>query len=207
MNSRTQVFDTVRKLMGRGFRQKEVVSLDAALDDIGEACCPKHMTADNQLTIEVVGKAGVELIKKFEGCARKRSDGMIEAYPDPGTGGEPWTIGWGATGMGLNGQRIGPGTLWSQAECDARLESDLIRYSQDVARAIGEAPTTQSQFDAMVSFHYNTGAIARATLTKKHIAGDYPGAAREFDRWNKAGGRVLKGLVRRRRSEKALYQT
>jgi GH24 family phage-related lysozyme (muramidase) len=57
----------------------------------------------------------------------------------------------------------------------------------------------------LVSFHYNTGAIARATLTKKHIAGDYQGAAREFARWNRAGGRVLKGLVRRRAAEAELY--
>ena len=57
----------------------------------------------------------------------------------------------------------------------------------------------------MVSFHYNTGAIARATLTKKHNALDYAGAAAEFSRWNKAGGRVLKGLVRRRAEEAKLY--
>ncbi|MCB2089021.1 MAG: glycoside hydrolase family protein, partial [Sphingomonadaceae bacterium] len=58
-----------------------------------------------------------------------------------------------------------------------------------------------------VSFHYNTGAIHRATLTRKHIAGDYEGAAREFARWNKAGGRVLKGLVRRRAEEERLYRS
>jgi GH24 family phage-related lysozyme (muramidase) len=57
----------------------------------------------------------------------------------------------------------------------------------------------------MVSFHYNTGAIARATLTKKHIAGDFTGAAKEFGRWNRAAGRVLKGLVRRRAEEARLY--
>ena len=59
----------------------------------------------------------------------------------------------------------------------------------------------------MVSFHYNTGAIGRATLTKKHKAGDHEGAAAEFKRWNKAGGRVLNGLVRRRASEAKLYRS
>ena len=59
----------------------------------------------------------------------------------------------------------------------------------------------------MVSFHYNTGAIDRATLTKKHKAHDYGGAAAEFARWNRAGGRVLKGLVRRRGSEAKLYRS
>lgn len=155
-----------------------------------------------------IGAAGIALIKRFEGCARLRTDGMVAAYPDPGTGGEPWTIGWGATGRDhVHGGRIGPQTVWTQAQCDARLADDLSRYAADVARALGKAPTTQAQFDAMVSFHYNTGAIARATLTQRHIAGDYQGAAREFARWNKAGGRVLKGLVRRRAAEAELYQS
>jgi GH24 family phage-related lysozyme (muramidase) len=153
-----------------------------------------------------VGAAGVALIKRFEGCARLRGDGTVEAYPDPGTGGEPWTIGWGATGRDdFNGARIGPGTRWTQAQCDARLAADLVRYAADVAAVIGPALTTQSQFDAMVSFHYNTGAIRTATLTKKHIAGDYAGAAHEFSRWTRAGGRVLQGLVRRRAAEAELY--
>lgn len=154
----------------------------------------------------IVSPAGIALIKQFEGCARLRTDGMVEAYPDPGTGGEPWTIGWGATGRDhVHGGRISQGTCWTQAQCDERLKSDLVRYAAEVAQALGDAPTTQCQFDALVSFHYNTGAIARATLTRKHVAGDVGGAAREFARWNRAGGRVLKGLVRRRAAEAELY--
>lgn len=153
-----------------------------------------------------IGPRGIALIKQFEGCARLRADGMIEAYPDPGTGAAPWTIGWGATGRDhVHGGVIGPGTRWTQAQCDVRLAQDLLRYADEVAAAIGTAPTTQSQFDALVSFHYNTGAIGRATLTRRHIAGDHSGAAREFARWNRAGGRVLKGLVRRRAAEAELY--
>jgi GH24 family phage-related lysozyme (muramidase) len=146
-----------------------------------------------------VGPAGIALIKRFEGCARLRVDGMIEAYPDPGTGAAPWTIGWGATGKDhVHGGRIGPATAWTQAQCDARLADDLSRYAADVVAAVGDAPTTPAQFDALVAFHYNTGAIGRATLTRKHREGDREGAAREFARWNRAGGKVLKGLVRRR---------
>lgn len=153
-----------------------------------------------------VGPAGLALVKRFEGCARLRPDGLIEAYPDPGSGGEPWTIGWGATGRDrFNGGRIGPDTRWTQAQCDARLAEDLAACATEVAAAIGDALTTQSQFDALVSFHYNTGAIARATITQRHIAGDHAGAARAFARWNRAGGRVLKGLVRRRAAEAELY--
>lgn len=149
---------------------------------------------------------GIALIQRFEGCARLRPDGLVEAYPDPGTGGAPWTIGWGATGRDhVHGGQIGPGTVWSQSQCDARLADDLARYAAEVAAAIAGAPTTQAQFDALVSFHYNTGAIARATLTAKHRAGDHAGAAREFARWNRAGGRVMKGLVRRRAAEAEMY--
>ena len=148
-----------------------------------------------------IGAEGLALIKKFEGCARLRTDGMIAAYPDPGTGAAPWTIGWGATGPD-----IGPGTVWTQAQCDARLEADLARFAADVVRALDGAPTTHRQFDALVSFHYNTGAIHRSTLMRKHRAGDFEGAAREFARWKYAGGRVLKGLVRRRAAEARLYR-
>ena len=216
--ARKPVFDLVRKLIGRGFRQSEVNALDAALDgqegfrpldsvsSVSNTPLIKRKKLSKAAKNRKVGQAGIALIKRFEGCAQLRRDGMVEAYPDPGTGGEPWTIGWGATGQGLDlGEKIGPGTTWTQAQCDERLSSDLVLYADDVARAIGDAPTTQNQFDALVSFHYNTGAIAKATLTRKHKAGDYAGATSEFARWNKAGGRVLKGLVNRRRAEAKLY--
>ncbi|MEA3262782.1 MAG: lysozyme [Pseudomonadota bacterium] len=188
--NRKPIFDAVRHLLGRSFRTAEVTALDAAID-----------AALSAETAHRIGPDGIALIQRFEGCARKRADGTFEAYPDPGTGGDPWTIGWGATGS-----EIGPGTVWSQAQCDDRLTSDLARYSADVGRAIGDAPTSQQQFDALVSFHYNTGAIARATLTKLHKAGDHAGAAAEFGKWVHAGGRRLAGLVRRREAEAALYR-
>jgi GH24 family phage-related lysozyme (muramidase) len=153
-----------------------------------------------------VSAAGIALIQRFEGCAQLHTDGMVDAYPDPATGGPPWTIGWGATGRDtFHGGRIQKGTRWTQAQCDARLEADLVRFADEVAAAIGAAPTSQNQFDALVSFHYNTGAIARATLTRKHVMGDTKGAAREFGRWVRAGGRVMKGLTRRRMAEADLY--
>jgi len=193
---RKAIFDAVRQMLGRGFRQAEVTALDAAIDAALEASQGRVSGVPSS----PVSAAGVALIKRFEGCARVRSDGLVEAYPDPGTGGAPWTIGWGATGPG-----IGPGTVWSRRECDARLERDIARHAAEVAAAIADAPTTQAQFDALVSFHFNTGAIGRATLTRKHRAGDFAGAAREFARWNRAGGRVLAGLTRRRVAEAALY--
>jgi len=192
--NRKPLFDAIRKLLGRGFQQAEVEALDRAIDTVAGRA-PNGGARS-------IGPQGLALIRQFEGCARLRPDGMVEAYPDPGTGGEPWTIGWGATGPG-----IGPGSVWTQQQCDARLESDVARHARDVAIALGDAPTTQAQFDALVSFHYNTGAIARSTLLRRHLAGDYRAAAEEFARWNRAGGRVLKGLVRRRAAEARLYRS
>ena len=156
--------------------------------------------------IRRIGPAGIALIQRFEGCARLRSDGRYEAYPDPGTGGDPWTIGWGATGpCHVTTGRIRRGTVWTREQCDARLEADLARFAAEVARAIADCPTSQHQFDALVSFHYNTGAIARATLTRLHKAGRFGDARDEFGKWVHAGGKRLNGLVRRRAAEASLY--
>ena len=192
--NRKPIFDAVRQLLGRSFHTSEIARLDAAIDAAIIAATPIDIARQ-------IGPDGIALIKRFEGCAKRRDDGQFEAYPDPGTGGAPWTIGWGATGKG-----IGRGTVWTAAQCDARLEADLARYSAEVSRALGEAPTSQQQFDALVSFHYNTGAITRATLTRLHQAGNYDGAAAEFGKWVNAGGRRLAGLVRRREAEAALYR-
>ena len=193
---RKPLFDILRRLLGRPFRQDEVDLIDAALDDLDDLDDPDCKSA----YLQTIGQDGIALIKRFEGCARRRDDGMVAAYPDPGTGGAPWTIGWGSTGPG-----IGPDTVWTQDQCDERLARDLERYAAEVADAIGHAPTTQAQFDALVSFHYNTGAIGRASLTRLHRAGDYLATAREFARWKHAGGRVLRGLVKRREAEAQLY--
>jgi GH24 family phage-related lysozyme (muramidase) len=204
---RKKSFDAVRRILGRGFTRSEVHALDRAIDAAGPGAISSQESVSSVTSGtgtacqgRAVSAEGLALIKGFEGCAKVRRDGLVEAYPDPGTGGEPWTIGWGATGPG-----IGPGTIWTQAQCDARLATDVARHARDVCRVLGGAATTQGQFDALVSFHYNTGAIARATLTRLHRAGDFQAAAREFARWNRAGGRVLRGLSRRRRAEAQFY--
>jgi GH24 family phage-related lysozyme (muramidase) len=190
---RSAIFDAFRHMLGRGFDRSEVRELDAAIDAaLGQDCA-----ADAS---RHVSSAGIALIQRWEGCAKRRPDGRFAAYPDPGTGGEPWTIGWGTTG-----RDVVPGLIWTQAECDARFERELQRYVREVAAAIGNAATTQGQFDAMVSFHYNTGAIRKATLTRLHAAGDHAGAAAEFGKWVNAGGKRLAGLVRRRAEEARIY--
>ena len=86
------------------------------------------------------------------------------------------------------------------------LEDLNDRYEPDVLRLVS-AELTQSQFDALVSFTYNLGAsaLARSTLLKKLNAGDYAGAAEEFERWDKCNGKPLAGLARRRHAEKSLF--
>jgi GH24 family phage-related lysozyme (muramidase) len=155
-----------------------------------------------------IGPRGTALIKRFEGCARRRPDGQFEAYPDPGTGGKPWTSGWGATGPDhVHGGRIGPGTIWSQQQCDARLARDLVRYANDVSRAIGSAPTTQGQFDALVSFVFNVGqgAFADSTLLRLLNSREYIAAEMQFQRWNLNDGKVMPGLTNRRKAEAAMF--
>lgn len=196
--TRQPLLDTVRRILDRPLARGKFQPIRMTARNLPQDSVP---CVPNYPVPGVIGAEGVMLIKRFEGCARKRRDGRVEAYPDPGTGGAPWTIGWGATGPG-----IGPGTVWTQDACDARLEADLAQFSREVADALHNAATTQHQFDALVSFHYNTGAIASATLTRRHKAGDFEGAAREFARWRFAGGRVMQGLVRRRAAEEALYR-
>lgn len=189
------LFDSIRTMLGRGLRQSEVDRINAALEG---RTVPDMPHADG--APGVIGPDGIALIKKWEGCHKAVAGGKFIAYPDPGTGGAPWTIGWGSTGPGIR-----QGTVWTQAECDARLEQDLVRYALDVRRAIGDAPTTQRQFDALVSFHYNTGAIGRATLTLLHKSGNFAAARAEFGKWVHAGGKRLTGLVNRRAEEARLY--
>jgi GH24 family phage-related lysozyme (muramidase) len=97
----------------------------------------------------------------------------------------------------------------TQEEAERLLANRLEReFEAGVLKMIGDAPTTENQFSALVSLAYNigVGALGRSTVLKRHLDGDYEGAAKAFAMWNKGGGRVLKGLVRRRKEEADLYQ-
>lgn len=182
--TRKPIFDALRTYMGGTLSQAQVDAMDAFLDGLTPA--------------RAIGPKGIALIKSFEGYEPT-------TYRDPGTGGKPYTGGWGTT-RDESGDPLPLGVTWPRERWEGLLERDLEKYAADVAKAIGDAPTTQDQFDALVSFHYNTGAIGTATLTKLHKAGDHAGAAEQFARWNKAGGKVLAGLTRRRAAESALYR-
>lgn len=138
---------------------------------------------------------GIALIKQFEGC-------KLTAYQDSvGV----WTIGYGWT-QPVDGKPIRAGMTIKQETAERLLETGLVSYEIDVSRLV-KVSLTQGQFDALVSFTYNLGArsLSTSTLLRKLNAGDYAGAADEFLRWNKAGGKVLNGLTRRREAERALF--
>lgn len=158
------------------------------------------------VTHRKTSKAGIDLMHEFEGLAKVRPDGMVEAYLCPA---KVWTIGWGATGKDpFHGGMIRKGTVWTRAQCDLRFEQHLAQFEAAVSEGIGKAPTSQAQFDAMVALTYNIGeaGFRRSTVLRRHVAGDFDGAARAFLMWNKAGGRVLRGLTRRREAEAKLYR-
>ena len=131
-----------------------------------------------------------DLIKEFEGC-------KLEAYPDPGTGGAPWTIGYGHTGPDVH-----PGLTITQEQAEELLMQDIKKAAAAVnAKVTGDI--TQEEFDALVDFVFNVGAgnFAASTLLKKVNSGDIHGAAAEFEKWDMAAGKHMAGLLRRRHAE------
>jgi lysozyme len=176
-----------------------------------------------------ISQTGVDLIKHFETCELEaypdpasplgrecsklrlpmRKYRQIPNWQQ--LRGDPWTIGWGHTGP-----EVVPGLRWDQHKADRTKESDLLHFERGVLGLIAPTVTyTQGEFDALVSFAYNCGldidedtipeGLGDSTLLKKFNAGDKLGAADEFPKWNKAQGRVLAGLVRRRAAERALF--
>lgn len=140
---------------------------------------------------------GIALIKQFEGC-------KLTAYQDSvGV----WTIGYGWT-QPFDGKPIRAGMTIKQETAERLLKTGLVGYESDVSRLV-KVGLTQGQFDALVSFTYNLGArsLSTSTLLRKLNVGDYAGAADEFLRWNKAGGKVLNGLTRRREAERTLFMS
>ena len=139
--------------------------------------------------------ACLTLIKTYEGVRRS-------AYPDPATGAEPITIGVGHTQPGLK-----LGTVWTMAQVDAALASDVAKFARSLNALLGSARTTQHQFDAMVSLMFNIGPanFAKSSVLANHIHGRPTNAAAAFVLWNKAAGKVMAGLTNRRQAEAALY--
>ncbi len=141
-------------------------------------------------------QAGVDLIKEFEGC-------RLEAYPDPGTGSVPWTIGYGHTGPDVT-----KGMSITQERAEELLRKDLMKFELGVIELV-PGVTSDNQFSACVSLAYNIGIenFKRSLLLRCMQKYNFDHAAGEFLKWNHAGGRVLKGLTRRREAEMKLFLT
>lgn len=138
-----------------------------------------------------ISERGLAIIKTSEGC-------KLKAYLCPA---KVLTIGYGHTGSDVfEGQEI------DQAEADLLLRRDVAQFERCITKSC-PGPTTQSQFDAMVSLAFNIGegAFRRSSVCRLHNAGKFPEAQQAFALWNKAGGKVVGGLVTRRAREADRY--
>lgn len=144
---------------------------------------------------------GLALIQEFESYLKAQPDGSCKAYKCPAG---VWTIGFGVT------EGVTAETHWTREEADTAFRRELLKHEKIVERLV-TVPITQSQFDALVSFNYNCGSLASSTLLKKLNKRDYIGASDEFRYFTKARNpktgkkEVLKGLVRRRKAEAAMF--
>lgn len=137
-----------------------------------------------------ISQDGLNLIKEFEGF-------RADAYLCPAG---IWTIGYGHTGGVAEWQSV------TKQEAEEYLKSD-VAFAEDVVNEYVEVELTQHQFDALVCFVFNVGADAfrDSTLLRLLNQGQTEEAAEQFLRWNKAGGKVLTGLTRRREAERELF--
>ena len=133
---------------------------------------------------------GLALIKKFEGLE-------LKAYK---CAAGVWTIGYGHT------KDVQEGDEWSESHADHMLEVELEEFEGYINDNVTVA-LSQNQFDALVSWVYNLGPanLKASTMLKVLNSGDYEGVPAQIQRWNKAGGKVLEGLIRRRKAEALLF--
>src|SRR3569833_1769495 len=145
--------------------------------------------------------AGLEFFKAFESCmaAVKSRPGFFKPYLD---GGGELTIGWGHTNHHL--PRFDGKTVWTVADCDSALAGDMATFERWVENHT-KVDITQNEFDALVSWAFNTGGPATATLRKKLNAGNKAAVPAELARWNRDNGKVVAGLTRRRKGEGLMF--
>ena len=138
-----------------------------------------------------ISQEGLSLIKKFEGLE-------LTAYQ---CSAGVWTIGYGHT------KGVQEGDEWSESHANDMLEIELEEYESYINDCV-EVSLSQNQFDALVSWVYNLGPanLKSSTMLKVLNLGDFPKVPEQIKRWNKAGGKVLQGLIRRREAEALLFE-
>lgn len=143
-----------------------------------------------------INQAGLDLIKEFEGF-------RAESYRDPvGV----WTIGYGTTAAADVGIAPNAGMKISKADAEMYLARAIDKFAAQIDPKITR-PINENERAAFLSLAYNIGpgAFAKSSALRKFNEGDKAGAANAILLWNKAGGKVLAGLVRRREAERALF--
>jgi len=148
---------------------------------------------------------GRDIIKIFEGCmqAIPGRPGYYTTYRDEvGV----LTIGFGHTNLGDIPPHIVPGVVWSAINCDEALSADLVASEQEVHSCLHDVSLTQNQFDALVSFEFNTGHLRKSSIPQKIHDGDIDRAVATLLLYDHAGGQILPGLTRRRECEAALFR-
>ena len=140
----------------------------------------------------MITSKSLDLVKHFEGC-------KLSAYKCPAG---VWTIGYGHTAG------VKQGDTCTQMQADLWLKNELAAQERTINEFV-IVKITQNQRDALASFIYNVGpgAFKNSTLARKLNNGDYVGAAAEFAKWTKAGGKTLPGLISRRAAERALFES
>ncbi|WP_332604837.1 lysozyme [Acinetobacter sp. ESBL14] len=180
---RKPFFNAARVLAGGKLTQTQVDDLN----NVADGLAPKNGMNTSQV--------GINLITSFE-------DLRLDAYDD---GVRVWTIGFGTT-IYPSGVKVKKGDVCAKSQAVSFFQHDLRRFETAVNQAV-KVVINQNQFDALVSLTYNIGeaAFKGSTLVKQLNAGNYKVAADQFLQWNKGGGKVLKGLVRRRAAEQELF--
>ena len=155
---------------------------------------PQNGSTNGNPTGRRMNAAGMRILKECEGL-------YLNSYKCPAG---VWTIGYGCT------KGIRPGMTISEAEAEEMLRKELTEFEKGVERILSHIPLNENQFSALVSLTYNCGMepiTEGMTIRRKLEARDYRGAAEGFLLWNKGGGRVLPGLVKRREMERKLFLT
>lgn len=188
------IFEKLRLLSGGKLTQKQVDASNIAIAKASENVLANMFGVALHHKM-VVSDAGVALICSFEGL-------RLAAYDD-GVG--VWSIGFGTTRY-PDGRMVKQGDSCTLAQAKSYMAHDLEKFAFVVNNLV-VVPITQHQFDALVSLTYNIGikAFKESTLLKLLNNADYQAASAQFEVWNRAGGKILQGLINRRQVERKLF--